>query len=103
MSMRQEQSKQKQQYWQRHIHAWKESGASQAGYCREHNLNLKTFTYWRRKLTRKASTVTLVQMPSLSNIPAPIKLIVNDRFAIEIGDGFRPETLKQLVNVVRGL
>ena len=103
MTMRQEQSKQKQQYWQGHMQTWKESGESQAGYCRDNKLNIKTFTYWRRKLSRKASTVTLVQMPSLSNTSAPIKLIVNDRFAIEVGDGFRPDTLKQLVNMVRGL
>ncbi len=103
MTMRQEQSKQKHQFWQGHIQAWKESGKSQAGYCRDNKLNIKTFTYWRRKLSRKASTVTLVQMPSLSNTTAPIKLIVNDRFAIEVGDGFRPDTLKQFVNMVRGL
>ena len=103
MSMRQEQSKQKQHYWQRHMQAWKESGNSQAGFCREHNLNIKTFTYWRRKLSKRSATVTLVQMPPLSNTAAPIKLIVNDRFAIEVSDGFGPDTLKQLVHVVRSL
>ncbi len=103
MTMRQEQSKQKQQYWQRNIQDWKESGNSQAGYCREHNLNIKTFTYWRRKLSQRLTTVSLVQVAPLSNTSAHIKLIINDGFSIEVEDGFRPDTLKQLVHVVRSL
>lgn len=30
--------------WRTHIEAWQSSGLSQAGYCRQHHLNSRTFT-----------------------------------------------------------
>jgi hypothetical protein len=29
--------------WRQHVEAWRESGLSQAEYCRQHGLNLKIF------------------------------------------------------------
>ena len=40
---------QKRQYWEAKISRWKESGMSQAEYCRGHDLKIKTFSYWLRK------------------------------------------------------
>ncbi|TVM02663.1 MAG: hypothetical protein CV087_09155, partial [Candidatus Brocadia sp. WS118] len=37
-----------QQHQQRHIEAWQSSGMSQAAYCREQRLNVKTFGNWLR-------------------------------------------------------
>ena len=34
---------------QRHVEAWQSSSLSQAAYCREHELNSKTFGNWLRK------------------------------------------------------
>ena len=31
------------QHWQDHIEAWRSSGLTQAGYCRQYALNYKTF------------------------------------------------------------
>ena len=49
-----------QQYQQEHIEAWQASGLSQAAYCREYELNAKTFGNWLRiyRIERKDS-----QMP----------------------------------------
>ena len=33
--------------WNRHVEAWRESGLSQADYCRQQNLNPKPFHYGR--------------------------------------------------------
>ena len=99
MATRQDQLK----HWQTHISAWEQSGTSQAGYCRMHNLSIKTFAYWRRKLRKGSETVKLVQIPCVPVTIVPIRLIIDDRFAIEVGNGFSPDTLKQLVLTVRGL
>ena len=32
--------------WQQHVEAWRESGLSQADYCRQQSLNAKTFSVW---------------------------------------------------------
>lgn len=47
---------------QKHIAAWHSSGLSQAAYCREHELNAKTFGNWLRiyQLEKKDS-----QMPAM--------------------------------------
>lgn len=41
--------------WRSHIQAWQRSGLSQAGYCRQHDLVLSRFGYWRRKLQGRLS------------------------------------------------
>ncbi len=103
MANRQDQINQKQKNWQAHMDAWTQSGKTQAGYCRDHGLNIKTFYYWRKKLKQKPGTVKLVQVPTLPITAAPIRLIVEDRFAIEVSDGFNTTTLSRIVEVVRGL
>lgn len=35
--------------WARHIEAWRQSGQSQAAYCRDRGLKAGTFNYWLRK------------------------------------------------------
>jgi len=37
-------------HWQRHVEAWRESGLSQADYCRQQGLNHKTFSVWTRRV-----------------------------------------------------
>jgi hypothetical protein len=36
--------------WRRHVEAWRESGLSQADYCRQQGLNRKTFSVWTRRV-----------------------------------------------------
>jgi hypothetical protein len=37
-------------YWESQIEAWRDSGVSQAEYCKANNLRYSRFLYWRRKL-----------------------------------------------------
>lgn len=103
MTTRQDQFNQKWKHWQAHISAWEQGRESQTGYCRAHNLNIKTFAYWRRKLVKGAEAVRFVQIPDVSVTAIPMRLIIDDRFAIEVVNGFSPDMLKQLVQAVRGL
>ena len=109
---RKESSKQKRQYWQTQIDAWNQSGKSQTGYCRSRELKIKTFSYWLRKLRReKAESVNFVELPTeklfschqAENRSPDLKLIVDNRFSIEVGDGFNPGTLKQVIETIRQL
>ncbi len=57
-------------HWQHHIDAWQSSGLSQCAYCREHNLVIHQFSYWKAKLTKaKASQVAL---PRSGNAFVPV-------------------------------
>ena len=51
--------------WWRHVNAWRESGLSQADYCRRHGLNRKTFSVWTRR----------VQVDLSLDKGAPLKLL----------------------------
>lgn len=37
-------------FWQSHIEAWQSSGLTQAAYCKENDLIIHRFGYWKRKL-----------------------------------------------------
>ena len=97
----------KYQYWQPHISAWKQSGISQADFCRRHGLNIKIFGYWKRKLCRRpddgVSFVPVTIKPShISSVKsgALLRLIAGNGLSIEIGDGFNPATLRLLLDAI---
>ena len=106
-----EQSRQKQikhgrEHWQAHMEAWQRSGLSRAAYCRQHGINKNTFAYWRHRLKENAAPVKLVQLPTgtvKQAEKASLRLVVNDRISIDVSDGFQPETLSRVLEVVRGL
>jgi hypothetical protein len=97
----------KEKFWQGHIAGWKASGHSQQVYCRNNNLAVATFGYWRRKLQVEKSDKPrfyplAVTAPSktvhLSKGENAIRLVLDgNRFSIEIGDNFSPSTLQRLI------
>lgn len=101
----------KQRIWRSHIEAWKSSDLSQVEYCRQKDLSRVQFTYWKCKLVKKTEPVTFVPVlgkPLLSSEgpldhQAPIKLIIDKRYKIEVGDGFSPMTLSTLIRTLGGL
>ena len=100
---RQNQRTKKQKYWQHHIETWSQSGLSQAAYCREYNLKIKSFTYFKLRL-KKNLPVQFVQVPvEPVRVPSFVKLNVGSSFQIEIPDGFSQDTLTQVLQVLRGV
>jgi hypothetical protein len=51
----------RREFWSGHVREWKRSGLSQAGYCRKHRISIKSFAYWKRKLTSSESSTSLVE------------------------------------------
>jgi len=97
---KQNQLTKKQRYWQRHIEKWSQSGLSQAAYCREYNLKIKGFTYFKSRL-KKNLPVQFVQVPvEPVSVPSFVKLNVGSSFQIEIPDGFSQNTLTQVLQVL---
>lgn len=41
-------------HWMGHVKHWQNSGQSQAGYCKSHELSYHQFIYWRRKFEEQA-------------------------------------------------
>ena len=105
-----EKNREKRKYWQSHIEAWKQSGLSQIDYCRENNLSRHRFTYWKCKGDKKSESIRFIPVlpkPILSSFSiantAPLKVIIGERYRIEIGDGFSPDTLLRLMGTLEKL
>jgi len=97
---------QKKTYWQEHVKTWRQSGLSQANYCKVRSLALSTFQYWRRKINEDSNDpprfYPLAVMPSIEaldkSLPGILRVILGDRrFVLEIGEDFSEKALKKLI------
>jgi len=95
-------------HWEAHIRAQQKSGLSRAEYCRRNDLSYHALTYWRRKLSgssRGKSQLVPVPMEKIvrSRQPAAtsgVKILLNDRIAIEVNEQFSPTALGQVLTVL---
>jgi len=99
----------KEKFWQGHIAGWETSGLSQQVYCRNNNLAVASFGYWRRKFKLQVAkpdkprfyplTVTTPSKTAhLSKGEHAIRLVLDrQRFIIEIDDEFSSATLQRLI------
>ena len=96
----------KRRYWEEELKNWKESGLTQAEYCRDKDLHVHQFLYWRKRIFPEKSSATLVELPVRATTPcrsSAITLVVDGSFRIEIGEGFDPLMLEQVVRIVSRL
>jgi transposase len=98
-------SRQRRKFWEDHLRQWQDSGLSQTGYCRAHGLSDKSFIYWKKRIAASGLTVSLVEVPGFQSMPVqppvqPLRLIVGDRYGIEIERDFDAGTLNRLLRVL---
>ncbi|WP_422133859.1 IS66 family insertion sequence element accessory protein TnpA [Endozoicomonas sp. ALD040] len=43
--------------WQERIQAWQASGLSQNAWCKQHDIRVSKFGYWKRKLEKTSSSL----------------------------------------------
>lgn len=97
----------KRRFWENHIGKWKLSGLSQAEYCRQNDVKVKSFRYWKRRVGRLGGAPALVEVPFPRPLPSSpcavssqLCLVINQKYRIEVGKGFDPEDLERLLRVV---
>jgi hypothetical protein len=95
-----------ERFWREHIHKWRESGMSIAGYCRSHGLSRDAFIYRRNKFRQGTHTlqpefalvpVAANETGSLCSPGAPLSLLIGERFRIEVSDDFSAPVFTKLV------
>ena len=95
---------QKRTFWQTHITSWEKTDISQAEYCRRNGLSSRAFGYWKRKQDCAVSFVPVpltLPMDAGTKIGrAPLCIVLDDRYRIEVGDDFSPLTLQKLVHTL---
>jgi hypothetical protein len=98
----------KRRIWQEHIERWQHSGLSQVAYCREYELKLHQFTYWKNRFAQTEADISFVPLRFSQNLPVAIaasslNLFTPNGYRIEVGAGFDALTLKQLITAVQSL
>lgn len=96
----------REQYWRSHLESWALSGLSQAEYCRQNDLNIARFGYWKRRFSKDNLPVEFVQISAEpvkstrsfqdNGIPS-LRITMGSEFAIEVSDNFSPATLEKVL------
>ena len=75
-------------FWRRHLVAWRNSGLSQAAYCRRDGLSLACFGYWRGKLR---STLLLSAPSAQALVPIVVSEVPqsNERIEVTLPNGLQ--------------
>lgn len=96
--------------WKAHLQAWRKSGLSGMGYCRQQNLSYHAFNYWKKKCHQSSPPgISLVPVPTkrvmvaeaISSPGSPLKVEVGNRFKIEVNDDFSPKTLAKILSTLK--
>lgn len=107
---RAEELEQKRTYWKQHIDQWQQAGLIQAEYCRQNNLKHHQLVYWKKRFIKTESDVSFVslKLDDLLDMPArpdhaPLFLVIDDHFKLEVRVGFDVRLLQKLIYTVREL
>jgi len=94
-------------HWLLHVEAWRESGLSQADYCRQQGLNRKTFSLWTRRdqgnpsMDRGASLefISVQVSPSapVASPPVSVMLMLANGVKFELSTAVSPRWLAELL------
>lgn len=95
-------------YWSGHVRQWRSSGLRQKEYCIREGISIERFGSWKRRLDREETEEvgSLVAVPSgvvsaaLHAGRPTIKVVVNERYGVEIPEGFSPVTLKEVLHII---
>ena len=105
-------------YWLRHIRRWQRSHSTQCEYCRQRDLSITAFRWWRSELVRKGidlsqsgdrdrtrgesgSFVELAlahQMVSRGS--AVYEIVLSNQRRLCLAEGFDPDAVASLVSIL---
>ena len=87
-----------------HIFKWSQSCKSQTQYCKEQNLALGSFGYWKRKITKNDEGIKLVEIKdAATHHPVSfVELISPDGIIIRFREDISPGSLNNIFSVLRG-
>ena len=92
-----------QTLWLQHVEAWRASGLTQADYCRQHGLSVKSLSYWIRRKQPEASATAVKMIPvqvkpddAVPDTDTPISLLFQG-IELELSPAVSPRWLAELL------
>ncbi len=77
-------------WWKPHLDGWRNSGLSQAAYCRQHGLSLSCFGYWHRTLAPMPEHASVsASMPAVVPIVVGDATLTDDRIEVRLPNGLQ--------------
>ena len=80
------------------------SGLSAAAFCREHNISIHQFRWWRRRFKKENSKDNgsgfLQLVPFSKSQHSGIRIRLNNEMSIEVDQGFDPLTLRGVIEAI---
>jgi hypothetical protein len=93
-------------HWRGIIEKQGVSGQSAAAFCREHNINIHQFYWWRgrfRKETSEGNEPGFFELvPCSKSQHSGIRIRLSDGLWIEVEQGFDPLTLRGVIETICG-
>ena len=94
----------KEKQWKNKFQEWNKSGLTRIQFCREHQIPVSTFDYWRQRLRKKPENpgiqeqglVKLTVSPQPA-IPITYSVIFSNGTKLQIPENYSTESLKRLI------
>jgi hypothetical protein len=103
-------------FWRKRVQQWQRSNTTQIQYCKEHNLSVTAFRWWRRKLTQGHPVVDppkelpTTSVPTFTEIRIPeggaaaaaytYEIILPNRTQVRLRQNFDAEAVAALVSLL---
>lgn len=85
----------KSEQWQQHLNHWRDSGLSQIEFCKQQNIAVHNFQYWRKRLLPKPGKSTAMIPVAIRQV-APARLRLGPQVMIELPTKALPDLLLAL-------
>ena len=93
-------------HWRAVISKHGTSGLSAAAFCREHDISIHPFHWWRRRFKKENSqgkeSAFLQLVPVTKSQYSGIRIRLHNRLCIEVEQGFDPMTLRGVIEAIGG-
>jgi hypothetical protein len=94
-------------HWRAIIRKHAISGLSAAAFCREHDLSVHQFHWWRRRFKKRENSQGggsgfLQLIPFSKSQPSGIRIRLHNGVFIEVEQGFDPLTLRGVIEAICG-
>lgn len=96
----------KPEHWKLIADQWRQSGISQKEFCDRNKIKLTTLHYWMGRIKKAEKKVSqgndlvCITMPSSSTAATDIVLEIDRRYRLTLPNGFSPDTLRQVLEVI---
>jgi len=109
---------QRGRYWLKHIRRWQQSHSTQCEYCRQRDLSITAFRWWRSELVRKGidvsqagdsnrtdgesgSFVELALTHQLASRGSAVyEIVLSNQRRLCLAEGFDPDAVASLVSIL---